>query len=130
MLRVAGGLSRFPEVHLLLTVHDELVFEVPEAEVDDFPTGLKAKWNPPMSYACRSSWTCTRGFVGRRPLTLLLLAAWDRLVALGAAALLVRGPTDGFGGLAFKLNGLRLGRKNGVAFGEHLALQDPRTSCG
>jgi DNA polymerase-1 len=41
MLRVAGGLSRFPEVHLLLTVHDELVFEVPQAEVDDFSHWVK-----------------------------------------------------------------------------------------
>jgi len=43
MLRVAGGLSRFPKVHLLLTVHDELVFEVPQAEVDDFSRWVKGE---------------------------------------------------------------------------------------
>jgi DNA polymerase-1 len=43
MLRVAGGLSRFPEVHLLLTVHDELVFEVPQTEVDDFSRWVKSE---------------------------------------------------------------------------------------
>ncbi len=43
MLRVAGGLARFPEVHLLLTVHDELVFEVPQAEVDDFSRWVKGE---------------------------------------------------------------------------------------
>jgi len=43
MLRVARGLSRFPEVRLLLTVHDELVFEVPTAEVEAFCPWVKAE---------------------------------------------------------------------------------------
>ena len=41
MLRVARGLSRFPKVRLLLTVHDELVFEVPTSDVDDFSPWVK-----------------------------------------------------------------------------------------
>ena len=41
MLRVARGLSRFPEVRLLLTVHDELVFEVPDSNLDDFRPWVK-----------------------------------------------------------------------------------------
>jgi DNA polymerase-1 len=43
MLRVARGLVQFPEARLLLTVHDELVFEVPEAGVDEFSTWVKAE---------------------------------------------------------------------------------------
>ena len=41
MLRVYRGLTRFPEVRLLLTVHDELVFEVPEADLDAFCPWVK-----------------------------------------------------------------------------------------
>ena len=41
MLRVARGLSRFPEVRLLLTVHDELVFEVPESSLEEFSPWVK-----------------------------------------------------------------------------------------
>ncbi len=41
MLRTARGLSRFPEVRLLLTVHDELVFEVPRADLDEFRPWVK-----------------------------------------------------------------------------------------
>jgi DNA polymerase-1 len=41
MLRVYRGLSRFPKVRLLLTVHDELVFEVPEADLDAFSPWVK-----------------------------------------------------------------------------------------
>jgi DNA polymerase-1 len=41
MLRVARGLSRFPEVRLLLTVHDELVFEVPESNLEEFSPWVK-----------------------------------------------------------------------------------------
>ncbi|HEX7500838.1 MAG TPA: DNA polymerase, partial [Polyangia bacterium] len=41
MLRVARGLSRFPNVRLLLTVHDELVFEVPQSDLDDFRPWVK-----------------------------------------------------------------------------------------
>jgi DNA polymerase-1 len=41
MLRVARGLSRFPEVRLLLTVHDELVFEVPQSKLDEFSPWVK-----------------------------------------------------------------------------------------
>jgi DNA polymerase-1 len=41
MLRVAHGLARFPEVRLLLTVHDELVFEVPETNLDEFRPWVK-----------------------------------------------------------------------------------------
>jgi DNA polymerase I len=41
MLRVAKGLARFPEVRLLLTVHDELVFEVPQSNLDDFSPWVK-----------------------------------------------------------------------------------------
>jgi DNA polymerase-1 len=43
MLRVARGLSKFPQVRLLLTVHDELVFEVPTAEVEAFCPWVKAE---------------------------------------------------------------------------------------
>jgi DNA polymerase-1 len=43
MLRVARGLSKFPEVRLLLTVHDELVFEVPSHEVEAFCPWVKAE---------------------------------------------------------------------------------------
>lgn len=43
MLRVARGLSKFPQVRLLLTVHDELVFEVPTAEVETFCPWVKAE---------------------------------------------------------------------------------------
>jgi DNA polymerase-1 len=43
MLRVARHLSRFPQVRLLLTVHDELVFEVPTAEVATFCPWVKAE---------------------------------------------------------------------------------------
>ena len=43
MLRVARGLSRFPKVRLLLTVHDELVFEVPQADLADFCPWVKAE---------------------------------------------------------------------------------------
>ena len=41
MLRVARGLSRFPDVRLLLTVHDELVFEVPESSLEEFSPWVK-----------------------------------------------------------------------------------------
>ena len=41
MLRVYRGLTRFPEVRLLLTVHDELVFEVPEADLAAFCPWVK-----------------------------------------------------------------------------------------
>ncbi len=41
MLRVARGLSHFPDVRLLLTVHDELVFEVPESNLDEFNPWVK-----------------------------------------------------------------------------------------
>jgi DNA polymerase I len=41
MLRVARGLSRFPNVRLLLTVHDELVFEVPQSDLKDFNPWVK-----------------------------------------------------------------------------------------
>ncbi len=43
MLRVAGGLAKFPEVRLLLTVHDELVFEVPTEQVTSFTPWVKAE---------------------------------------------------------------------------------------
>ncbi len=41
MLRVARGLTRFPNVRLLLTVHDELVFEVPQSDLDEFRPWVK-----------------------------------------------------------------------------------------
>jgi len=41
MLRVYRGLERFPSVRLLLTVHDELVLEVPEASIETFRPWLK-----------------------------------------------------------------------------------------
>ena len=41
MLRVARGLARFPEVRLMLTVHDELVFEVPESNLEAFSPWVK-----------------------------------------------------------------------------------------
>jgi DNA polymerase-1 len=41
MIRVHDGLSRFPGVRLLLTVHDELVLEVPTAQVDAFTPWIK-----------------------------------------------------------------------------------------
>jgi DNA polymerase-1 len=41
MLRVHRGLSAFPKVRLLLTVHDELVFEVPEGDVQAFCPWVK-----------------------------------------------------------------------------------------
>jgi DNA polymerase I len=43
MLRVARGLAKFPLVRLLLTVHDELVFEVPNGEVEAFCPWVKAE---------------------------------------------------------------------------------------
>jgi DNA polymerase-1 len=43
MLRVARGLSKFPQVRLLLTVHDELVFEVPTVDVEAFCPWVKAE---------------------------------------------------------------------------------------
>jgi DNA polymerase I len=43
MLRVARGLVRFPQVRLLLTVHDELVFEVPTGDVEAFCPWVKAE---------------------------------------------------------------------------------------
>jgi DNA polymerase I len=43
MLRVARGLPKFPQVRLLLTVHDELVFEVPSSEVEVFCPWVKAE---------------------------------------------------------------------------------------
>jgi DNA polymerase-1 len=41
MLRVQRGLDAFPKVRLLLTVHDELVFEVPEADLEAFRPWVK-----------------------------------------------------------------------------------------
>jgi DNA polymerase-1 len=41
MLRVHRGLPEFPRVRMLLTVHDELVFEVPEADVAAFGPWVK-----------------------------------------------------------------------------------------
>jgi DNA polymerase-1 len=41
MLRVHRGLGAFPKVRLLLTVHDELVFEVPESDLDAFCPWVK-----------------------------------------------------------------------------------------
>src|ERR1017187_729702 len=56
---------------------------------------------------------------------LLLRAAGDAFVALllarDEAVLFVGGPADLLLGLTFKLDGLRLGRKNRVALGQHLA---------
>jgi DNA polymerase-1 len=43
MLRVARGLSKFPQVRMLLTVHDELVFEVPGADLEAFCPWVKAE---------------------------------------------------------------------------------------
>jgi DNA polymerase-1 len=43
MLRVARGLFRFPKVRLLLTVHDELVFEVPMSDLDAFTPWVKSE---------------------------------------------------------------------------------------
>jgi DNA polymerase-1 len=48
MLRVHRGLAAFPAVRLLLTVHDELVFEVPEGEVAAFCPWVKRE----MEAAC------------------------------------------------------------------------------
>jgi DNA polymerase-1 len=41
MLRVAKGLGQFPGARLLLTVHDELVFEIPDAQVEPFKPWVK-----------------------------------------------------------------------------------------
>jgi DNA polymerase-1 len=41
MLRVAAGLRQFPKARMLLTVHDELVFEVAEADIDAFTPWVK-----------------------------------------------------------------------------------------
>ncbi len=41
MIRVDAGLSAWPETRLLLTVHDELVFEVKESAVDGFAAWVK-----------------------------------------------------------------------------------------
>ena len=41
MLRVAKGLGQFPGARLLLTVHDELVFEIPDAQVESFKPWVK-----------------------------------------------------------------------------------------
>jgi DNA polymerase-1 len=41
MLRVSRGLTTFPKVRLLLTVHDELVFEVPETDIEAFSPWIK-----------------------------------------------------------------------------------------
>ena len=41
MLRVYHGLEHFPGVRLLLTVHDELILEVPAADVEAFGPWLK-----------------------------------------------------------------------------------------
>jgi len=43
MLTVDRELSRFPGVRLLLTVHDELVFEVPLADLEAFKPWVKAQ---------------------------------------------------------------------------------------
>jgi DNA polymerase-1 len=43
MLRVAQGLSDFPDARMLLTVHDELVFEVAEADVARFEPWVKTQ---------------------------------------------------------------------------------------
>ena len=51
MLRVARGLPRFPQIRLLLTVHDELVFEVPTADVEAFCPWVKAEMEA--AYALR-----------------------------------------------------------------------------
>ncbi len=48
MLRVARGLPQFPQVRLLLTVHDELVFEVPTGDLEDFCPWVKSE----MEAAC------------------------------------------------------------------------------
>jgi DNA polymerase-1 len=41
MLRVAKGLGQFSGARLLLTVHDELVFEIPDAQVESFKPWVK-----------------------------------------------------------------------------------------
>jgi DNA polymerase-1 len=41
MLRVHRNLGAFPKVRMLLTVHDELVFEVPATDLDDFCPWVK-----------------------------------------------------------------------------------------
>ena len=51
MLRVANGLLGFPKVRMLLTVHDELVFEVPDADLDAFCPWVKQQ----MEAACSLS---------------------------------------------------------------------------
>lgn len=43
MIRVDAGLDRFPDARLLLTVHDELVFEVKAEVVQDFSAWVKAE---------------------------------------------------------------------------------------
>ena len=44
MIRVDMGLrDRWPRIRLLLTVHDELVFEVPDADVEAFRPWVKAQ---------------------------------------------------------------------------------------
>ena len=49
MVKVHARLAREKmQTRMILTVHDELVFEAPEAEVEKAREIVKAKWKAPM----------------------------------------------------------------------------------
>ena len=55
-----GGLQS----RMLLQVHDELVFEVPEAEVETMRPLVRTTWNRRRSCGCRWWWTLGSGPTG------------------------------------------------------------------
>jgi len=117
---------RFPDARLLLTVHDELVFEVKTDEVAAFSAWVKDVMES--TYTLRVPWcrrACRRE-LGRRPLTISSSRRND-LSPLGCSPFWCAAQPTTWAS-AFQLDGLRSGAGPRCPR-KHLALQSS-SSCG